>query len=108
MHRINKSSTAYINTFFWILLQDSDLPRIFPKFTVAVSIHWVLDSAVDSLSMASTALFAVSRSWYLGSKRSSAADMARTARLVVIQTVTVIGLPLQNNGLVNIMNGVEN
>lgn len=54
---INQSSTANVDGFLWVLLQDSCLPWIFSKFRVTVNVRRILDSSVDALSVSDSTTF---------------------------------------------------
>lgn len=53
---INQSTTAYVNRFFWILLQYSYLPWIFSEFTVTINVNGILDASGNPLGIAATTL----------------------------------------------------
>lgn len=52
---VDQSSTANVDGFLGVLLQNSCLPWIFAKLRIAIDVNWVLDSAVDSLRVSGSA-----------------------------------------------------
>lgn len=97
MQMINECSSADIDRFLGVLLENGHLPWVLSELTVSIHIHWVLYPAVDSLRVAATTLTSVSTSGNLRPVGPATTHMTR-ATLLLLLTLSQESLTLKLNG----------
>jgi len=85
---IDEGATAGINRFLGILLQNSHMPGIFTKLTVAIDIDWILDASCDASCIPSSATSQLLRR-SLWTQRTTAANLIDAASLLH-RTIAII------------------
>lgn len=93
---VDQSTSADVNRFLGVLLQDGNLPWVFTELAVTVDVDRILDATVDALRVADATLaqVGVGRLLWRAVSWTTTANAAGWALLLLLRTSSEVRLTL--------------